>query len=95
MTTRKVLIINEYLRMTKNIENKIDIKLPCIDEIENYDFVDIITLFTYHFIDVNDTNYKDKIRTIIEMLNIELNLDQLEVIYPIFYDFIKWFKNLH
>ena len=33
MTTRKTLIINQYLRMSKDIENKIDKKiLPSIDD---------------------------------------------------------------
>ena len=43
--TRKELIINEYLRMSKKIEIKIDRKIPIIDDSEKYDFIDIITLF--------------------------------------------------
>ena len=94
MTTRKTLIINQYLRMSKDIENKIDKKIPCIDD-RTYDFVDLVTLFTYHFIDISDDNHKDKINTIIEMLNIELSQNEKDEVYPIFFDFIKWFKNLH
>ena len=93
-TTRKTLIINQYLRMSKDIEIKIDKKLPCIDD-GTYDFVDLITMFTYHFIDICDANHKDKIDTIIEMLDIELSENEKNLVYPIFYDFIKWFKNLH
>ena len=96
MTTRKTLIINQYLRMSKDIENKIDKKImPNIDDNKKYDFVDIVTLFTYHFIDLSDDNHKDKINTIIEMLNIELSQNEKDEVYPIFFDFIKWFKNLH
>ena len=96
MTTRKTLIINQYLRMSKDIENKIDKKImPNIDDNKKNDFVDIVTLFTYHFIDLSDDNHKDKINTIIEMLNIELSQNEKDEVYPIFYDFIKWFKNLH
>ena len=95
MTTRKILIINQYLRMSKDIEIKIDKKLPCIDNSETYDFVDLVTMFTYHFIDVNDDNHKEKIDTIIEMLNIELLQIEKNEVYPIFYEFVKWFKNLH
>ena len=95
MTTRKTLIINQYLRMSKDIEIKIDKKLPCIDDTTKYDFVDLVTLFTYHFIDISDDNHKDKIDTIIEMLNIELSQIEKDEVYPIFYNFIKWFKNLH
>ena len=80
--------------MSKDIENKIDKKIPCIDD-GTYDFVDLVTLFTYHFIDISDNNHKDKIDTIIEMLNIELSQIEKNVVYPIFFDFVKWFKNLH
>ena len=93
-TTRKTLIINQFLRMSKDIENKIDKKIPCIDD-GTYDFVDLVTMFTYHFIDISDDNHKDKIDTIIEMLNIELSQIEKDLVYPIFYDFVKWFKNLH
>ena len=94
-TTRKTLIINQYLRMDKEIEIKIDRKiLPSIDD-GTYDFIDLVTMFTYHCIDISNDNYIDKINTIIEMLNIELSENDKHAIYPIFYDFIKWFKNLH
>ena len=43
--------------MSKDIENKIDKKIPCIDD-GTYDFVDLVTLFTYHFIDISDDNHK-------------------------------------
>ena len=95
MQTRKSLIINEYLRMSKKIEIQIDKKLPSIDDSEKYDFVDLVTLFTYHFIDICDDNHKEKINTIIEMLNIELSQIEKDKVYPIFYDFVKFFKNLH
>ena len=95
MQTRKSLIINEYLRMSKKIEIQIDKKLPSIDDSEKYDFVDLVTLFTYHFIDICDDNHKEKINTIIEMLDIDLSQIEIDKVYPIFYDFIKFFKNLH
>ena len=95
MQTRKSLIINQYLRMSKDIEIKIDKKImPNIDD-GTYDFVDLVTMFTHHFIDICDDNHKEKINTIIEMLDIELSENDKNLVYPIFYDFIKWFKNLH
>ena len=94
MSTRKALIINQYLRVCKHIENKIDkvVLLP----IEDYDIVDLIVLFNYHFLDISDLNYKEKIDYIISLQDIELTKEELEIIYPIIYnDFIKWYKNLH
>ena len=94
-TTRKTLIINQYLRMDKEIENKIDKKiLPSIDD-NTYDFIDLVTMFTYHFIDISDKNKEEKINTIIEMLDIDLSEIEKNVVYPIFYEFVIWFKNLH
>ena len=59
MTTRRVILINQYIRVCKDIQNKIDkiVLLP----IEEYDIIDIVTLLTYHFLDVNDHNYKEKL----------------------------------
>ena len=64
--------------------------------IEDYDFVDLITLFNYYFLDISDLNYKEKIDYIISLQN-EINLteDELNIIYPLIYDFIKWYKNFH
>ena len=92
--SRKTHISNNYLRLCKNIEIKIDKKI--MPNIDDYDFVDLITLFNYYFIDVNDNNFKEKIDYIISLQN-EINLteDELSIIYPLIYDFIKWYKNFH
>ena len=94
MTTRRVILINQYIRVCKLIESKIDkvVLLP----IEEYDIIDIITLLTYHFLDVNDHNYKDKIDTLILLQNeIELNQAEKDICYLIIYnDFILFFKKL-
>ena len=94
MTTRKTVLINQYKRVCKFIESKIDkrVLLP----IEDYDIVDLITLFSYHFLDVTENNYKEKIDTIISLQNdIELTDDEKDTVYPIIYnDFILFFKKL-
>ena len=94
MTTRRVILINQYIRVCKSIESKIDkvVLLP----IEQYDIIDIVTLLTYHFLDVNDHNYKEKIDTLILLQNeIELTEDEKDICYPIIYnDFILFFKKL-
>ena len=92
--TRKTHILNNYLRLCKNIEIKIDKKI--MPNIDDYNFVDLITIFNYYFIDVNDANFKEKIDYIISLQN-EINLteDELNIIYPLIYDFIKWYKNFH
>ena len=65
MTTRKILITNNYLRLCKDIEIKIDKKI--MPNIDDYDFVDLITLLNYYFMDINNNNYKEKINYIISL----------------------------
>ena len=94
MTTRKILITNNYLRLCKDIKIKIDKKI--MPNIDDYDFVDLITLFNYYFIDINNNNYKEKINYIISLQpELELTKQELDIIYPLVYDFINWYKNLH
>ena len=89
MTTRRIIIKNQYLR----IESKID--KVVLKSIEEYDFIDLITLFNYYFINTTDKNYKEKIEYILTLQDIELTQDELEIVYPIIYnDFIKWYKTL-
>ena len=93
--SRKELIINEYLRMSKKIEIKIDRKIPNIDDSEKYDFIDIITLFNYQIHDITDSNNKEKIDIILNMLDIDFIQLEKDQVYEYIYDYIKWFKNLH
>ena len=94
MTTTKILITNNYLRLCKDIEIKIDKKI--MPNIDDYDFVDLITLFNYYFIHINNNNYKEKINYIISLQpELELTKQELDIIYPLVYDFINWYKNLH
>lgn len=93
MTTRRVIIKNQYLRICKEIENKID--KVVLKSIEEYDFIDLITLFNYYFINTTDENYKEKIDYILTLQDIELSKEELEIVYPIIYEgFIKWYKTL-
>ena len=55
MTTRKVIIMNEYLRLSKSIDKLID-KHNILPNIDNYDFCDIIYMFNIYFLDCHDLN---------------------------------------
>ena len=94
MTTRKILISNEYLRLCKNIDNILDKKniLPCIND---YEFTDILYMFNIYFIDCNDSNYKEKINNLLNIGSIELTNTEKNLVYESIYDFVKWYKNLH
>ena len=94
MTTRKIIITNEYSRLSKKINEILD-KTDIMPNIDTYDFLDIVFILTNHFCDVNDSNYKIKIDYLINLdVTNELNQEERNQIYDIIYDFIKWFKSL-
>ena len=93
MTTRKILISNEYLRLCKKIDNLID-KQNILPNIDDYQFTDIIYMFNIYFMDCNENNYKKKIDNLINIGSIELTHTEINLIYEPIYDFVKWYKKL-
>ena len=93
MTTRKILISNEYLRLCKNIDNILD-KSNILTNINDYDFTDIIYIFNIYFMDCDDSNYKDKISNLLNIGSIEISNTEKNLVYEPIYVFVKWYKNL-
>ena len=94
MTTRKIIISNEYLRLCKNIDNFLD-KINVLPNIEDHDFCDIIYMFNIYFLDCNDSNYKSKIDNLLNIGSIELTNTEKILVYEPIYKFVIWYKNLH
>ena len=94
MTTRKIIISNEYLRLCKQIDNILD-KHNILPNIDNHDFCDIIYMFNIYFLDCNDSNYKSKIDNLLNIGSIELTYNEKHLIYEPIYKFVIWYKNLH
>ena len=94
MTTRKILITNQYLRLCKNIDNILDKQniLPNIDG--EYDFIDIIYMFNMYFLDCDDNNFKEKIDNLIIISSIDLTNNELNLIYQPIYEFVKYILNI-
>ena len=92
MSTIRILIMNEYRRLQKNIQNLIG---ECIlpDLIES-NIVDILLLFNYQFQSINNKNYKSLIDDVIEMQDNKVEQEDRELIYDIIYKFITWLKNI-
>ena len=92
MSTIRILIMNEYRRLQKNIQNLIG---ECIlpDLIES-NIVDILLLFNYQFQSINNKNYKSLIDDVIEMQDNKVEQEDRELIYDIIYKFINWLKNI-
>ena len=92
MSTIRILIMNEYRRLQKNIQILIG---ECIlpDLIES-NIVDILLLFNYQFQSINDKNYKSLIDDVIEMQDNKVEQKDRELIYDIIYKFITWLKNI-
>ena len=94
MTTRKVIISNEYLRLCKQIDNSLD-KINILPNIYDHNFIDIIYMFNIYFMDCNDSNYKEKINNLLNIGSIEITDTEKHLIYQPIYDFVLWYKNLH
>ena len=94
MTTRKILISNEYLRLCKQIDNSLD-KNNILPNIYDHDFCDIIYMFNIYFMDCNDSNYKEKINNLLNIGSIEITDTEKHLIYQPIYEFVIWYKNLH
>ena len=92
-TTRKIIIENEYLRLSQKISIILDKQI--MPSLDNYELSDILFMLIEHFSDCNDSNYKSKIDFIID-LDKSKNIEQHErdKIYSVIYDFVLWFKKL-
>ena len=94
MTTRKILITNEYLRLCKQIDNILD-KHNILPNINDYDFIDLIYMFNIYFMDCNDSNYKEKINNLLNICSIEITDNEKQLIFQPIYEYVIWYKNLH
>ena len=93
MTTRKIIIENEYLRLCKQITTILDKQI--MPSLNIYELSDIIYILVQHFADVSNENYKSKIDFIIDLDNNQIvTQNERDKIYDVIYDFVKWFKKL-
>ena len=93
MTTRKIIIENEYLRLSQKITNILDKQI--MPSLDTYELSDILFMLIQHFSDITNDNYKQKIDFIIDLdtSNI-IEQHEKDKIYDVIYDFVKWFKKL-
>ena len=93
MTTRKIIIENEYLRLCKQITTILNKKI--MPSLDTYELSDILFILVQHFSDCDDINYKSKIDFIIDLDTAQMvTQDERDKIYDVIYDFVKWFKTL-
>ena len=93
MTTRKIIIENEYLRLSQKITNILDKKI--MPSLDTYELSDIIFMLIQHFSDITNDNYKQKINFIIDLDTAQtVTQNERDKIYDVIYEFILWFKKL-
>ena len=92
--TRKIIISNEYLRLTKHIDNILD-KDNILPSVDDHDFCDILYMFNIYFADCDINNYKNKINNLLNIGSIELKDEELHKIYEPIYEFVLWYKKLN
>ena len=94
MTTRKIIITNQYLRLCKQIDNILD-KHNILPNIDDHDFCDIIYMFTVYFMDYDDSNFQNKIDNLLNIGSIELTDNEKQLVYEPIHSFVKWYKKLN
>ena len=93
MTTRKILISNQYKTLSKKVDNLID-KINILPNIDDYQFTDIIFMFNVYFIDCDKNNYQEKINNLLNIGSIELTDEEKNLVYEPIYEFVLWYKKL-
>ena len=93
MTTRKILISNQYKALSKKVDNLID-KINILPNIDDYSFTDIIFMFNIYFIDCDKNNYQEKINNLLNIGSIELTDEEKNLVFQLIYEFVLWYKNL-
>ena len=94
MTTRRILISNQYKTLSKKVDNLID-KINILPNIDDYPFTDIIYMFNIYFLDCNSSNYKDKINNLLNIGSIEISDTEKQLVYEPIHSFVKWYKKLN
>ena len=93
MTTRKIIIENQYLKLCKQITTILNKQI--MPSLDTYELSDIIFMLIQHFSDCDDTNFKSKINFIIDLdSNQIITQNERDKIYDVIFDFVKWFKKL-
>ena len=93
MTTRKIIIENEYLILCKKITTILDKQI--MPSLDTYELSDILFMLIHHFSDVTNENYKQKIDFIIDLdTSTIIEQHERDKIYNVIYDFVLWFKQL-
>ena len=93
MTTRKILISNQYKTLSKKVDNLID-KINILPNIDDYPFPEIIFMFNVYFIDCDKNNYQEKINNLLNIGSIELTDEEKNLVYEPIYEFVLWYKKL-
>jgi ABC-type metal ion transport system substrate-binding protein len=99
-TTRKQLITDKYNIVISKIRKVLAIEqlnLPVIDE--DIDFIDLVFLFNHYFVGATEDNYKQMIDEFVAQNQkyqnvLVITTEQKEQLYPVFKEFIFWFKSL-
>ncbi len=99
-TTRKQLITDKYNIVISKIRKVLAIEqlnLPVIDE--DIDFIDLVFLFNHYFVGATEDNYKQMIDEFVAQNQryqnvLVITTEQKEQLYPVFKEFMFWFKSL-
>ena len=92
VTTKKDLIIENYLLLKSSLENYIDSNLfPSLDD---YDITDIIYYLNLYFPKNKSEQYINTIEKLIKQKKIDIDDDDFSTIVNLIIDFINFLNNI-
>ena len=93
-TTRKKLIIDKYISLINELEKYTDKSiLPVLGD--DFDVVELIVYFNYFFMSCESKDdYRMVVLDIIDSNNIIIEPTAFDIVFPLIFNFLIWFKNL-
>jgi len=88
--SKRDILIKKYFKLNEDLSQFMDCSfLPSLMDV---DFEDVILYFKYTFDGLRESDYKDCIISLLYIHNIDSV--NIELIYPLLYDFIIFFKKI-
>ena len=91
MTTKKQLIIQRYVELTRVLKNHLGQDVALFPPIEDIDIVDLIFYFNLYFETAPD--YKTAVKTAMAMHSISVSDDKFNEVFPVIESFLIFLRD--
>lgn len=94
--TRKMLIQNKYIEFYELLKShEFEEELSLFPSLDDIDIADLTYLLTFSFLGINDEDsFHSKIIELAELNGVDLSLEKLHFVTPLFMEFMIWLRAL-